>query len=142
MALRVLPKLLYGNGHPYGLPFSGSGYEDGVAKITREDLVKFHQTWFKPGNATMVVVGDTTMSEIKPKLEALFKDWQKGSVPAKKVASISGKSGTTIYLVDKPGAVQSLILAGQLVAPTSNPMKSPSRRWSRCWAARSSLAST
>jgi len=121
MALRVFPKLLYGPGHPYGLPFSGSGYEDGVAKITRDDLVKFHQTWFKPGNATMVIVGDTTMAEIKPKLEALFANWSKGSVPSKKLVNVGGKDKTTIYILDKPGAAQSVILAGQLVAPTANP---------------------
>jgi zinc protease len=121
MALRVFPKLLYGTAHPYGLPFSGSGYEDGVAKLTRQDLVKFHQTWFKPDAATMIVVGNTTMAEIKPKLEASFKEWKKGSVPAKKVSSVAGKSGTTVYILDKPGAVQSVIIAGQLVPPTSNP---------------------
>src|SRR4029450_4761364 len=96
MALRVFPKLLYGPGHPYGLPFSGSGYEDGVAKLTRDDLVKFHSTWFKPNNATMVVVGNTTMSEIKPKLEALFKDWKQGSVPSKKLSTVSNRNATTI----------------------------------------------
>jgi len=125
MALRVFPKLLYGTGHPYGLPFSGSGYEDGVAKISRDDLVKFHQTWFKPGNATMVIVGDTTMAEIKPKLEALFKDWSKGAVPSKKLATVGGKDKTTIYILDKPGAAQSVILAGELVPPTANPDEIP-----------------
>jgi len=125
MALRVFPKLLYGAGHPYGLPFSGSGYEDGVAKITRDELVKFHQAWFKPDNATVVIVGDTTMAEIKPKLEALFKAWKKGSVPTKKLASVGGKSSTTVYILDKPGAAQSMIIAGQLVAPTANPDEIP-----------------
>jgi zinc protease len=125
MALRVFPKLLYGAGHPYGLPFSGSGYEDGVAKITRDDLVKFHETWFKPNNATMVIVGDTTMAEIKPKLEALFKGWTKGTAPTKKLATVGGKDKTTIYILDKPGAAQSVILAGQLVAPTANPDEIP-----------------
>ena len=122
MALRVFPKLLYGQGHAYGLPFSGSGYEDGVAKITRDDLVKFHETWFKPDNATMIIVGNTTLAEIKPKLEALFKDWKKGAAaPAKKLAPVAGKSATTIYILDKPQAAQSVILAGQLIPPTSNP---------------------
>jgi zinc protease len=121
MALRVFPKLLYGQGHPYGLPFSGSGFEDGVAKLTREDLVKFHGAWFKPNNATMVVVGNTTMDEIKPKLEALFKDWKSGTAPSKKLSTIAGKGNTTIYILDKPGAAQSVILAGQLVPPVANP---------------------
>ena len=39
--------------------FTGSGTEESVAKLTREDLVKFHQTWFRPNNGTLVVVGDT-----------------------------------------------------------------------------------
>ena len=121
MALRVFPKLLYGSSHPYGLPFSGSGYEDGVAKLTRDELVKFHATWFKPDNATMIVVGNTTLAEIKPKLEALFKDWKKGSPPAKKLSAVAGKNTTTIYILDKPGAAQSVILAGQLVPPIANP---------------------
>jgi len=68
-----------------------------------------------------VIVGDTTMAEIKPKLESLFKSWEKGSVPSKKLSNVAGQSKTTIYILDKPGAAQSVILGGQLVAPTSNP---------------------
>jgi predicted Zn-dependent peptidase len=73
----------------------------------------------------MVIVGDTTMAEIKPKLEALFKDWKKGTTPTKKLSTIGGKDKTTIYILDKPGAAQSVILAGQLVAPTANPDEIP-----------------
>ena len=60
MALRVVPTLLYGKGHPYAVPFTGTGTEASVSKMTREDLAKFHETWFKPNNATLLVVGDTT----------------------------------------------------------------------------------
>jgi len=66
MALRVVPHLLYGQGHPYSLPFTGSGTEASVSKMTRADLVKFHDTWFKPNNATLLVVGDTTLAEVNP----------------------------------------------------------------------------
>src|ERR1039457_5200042 len=59
MGLRVLPGLLYGKGHSYGNSLTGSGTEESVAKLTREDLIKFHQTWFRPNNGTLVVVGDT-----------------------------------------------------------------------------------
>jgi len=125
MAIRVFPKLLYGAGHPYSIPFSGSGYEDTVAKLTRDDLVKFHQTWFKPNRATLVVTGDTTLQEIQPKIEALFKDWKSGNVPEKKLASVPGKTATKVYIVDRPGSIQSVILAGQVIAPTSNPDEIP-----------------
>ncbi|HKO96503.1 MAG TPA: pitrilysin family protein [Pyrinomonadaceae bacterium] len=121
MGLRVFPKLLYGADHAYGNPYSGSGTEESVAKLTRADLLKFHETWFKPNNATLVVVGDTTLQEIQPKLEALFAGWKSGQVPAKNISTIPAKPKPVVYLVDKPGAIQSVILAGVLAPPKSNP---------------------
>jgi zinc protease len=44
MALRVLPYLFYGEGHAYATPFTGSGTEESVARMSRDDLTKFHQT--------------------------------------------------------------------------------------------------
>ena len=67
--MRVFPALIYGKKHAYGIPFSGSGFESSVQKITRDDLVNFHSTWFKPNNATLIVVGDISLNEIKDKLE-------------------------------------------------------------------------
>jgi zinc protease len=121
MGLRVFPKLLYGAGHAYGNPYTGSGTEESVAKLTRADLVKFHSTWFKPNNATLVIVGDTTLAEIQPKLEALFAGWKPGQVPEKNIATVPAPPKQTVYLVDKPGAIQSVILAGVLAPPKSNP---------------------
>src|SRR5687768_17685574 len=53
MALRAAPKLLYGEGHAYSNPLSGTGYIETVTKITREDVVKFYESWFKPNNSTL-----------------------------------------------------------------------------------------
>ena len=121
MALRVFPKLIYGEDHAYGLPFTGSGYEETVAQITRDDLVKFHRTWFKPNNATLVVVGATTLAEIQPKLEKMFADWKPGEVPKKNIAEVSHRDQPVVYLIDKPGAVQSIIFTGHVAPPTANP---------------------
>jgi zinc protease len=119
MALRVLPRLLYGEGHAYALPMTGSGTEQSVAAIRRDDLVKYHATWFKPNNATLIVVGDTTLAEIKPKLEALFARWQRGDVPVKKLADVGLPDRPRIYLIDRPGSEQSMIIAGELI-PAKN----------------------
>ena len=62
IALRVFAGLLYGPGHAYGNPLTGSGTEESVSKMKRGDLVKVHQTWFKPNTATLIVVGDTRSS--------------------------------------------------------------------------------
>jgi len=120
MALRVLPKLVYGPDHAYGNPFSGSGYEASVSKLTRDELVKFHRTWFKPNHATLVVVGDTTMAELEPKLEKLFRGWEGGQVPQKNIGVVALKK-SAVFILDKPDAPQSYILAGHAAPSSADP---------------------
>ncbi len=115
MALRVLPRLLYGETHAYALPMTGSGTEEAVSALTRADLAAYHDAWFKPNNATMIVVGDTTLAEIRPKLEALFASWRRGDVPAKTLADVALAGEPRVYLVDRPGSEQSVIMAGHLI---------------------------
>ncbi|HZW38386.1 MAG TPA: pitrilysin family protein [Ignavibacteriaceae bacterium] len=117
MALRVFPMFLFGKDHAYGNPLSGTGFENTVTKIKRDDLVEFHKTWFKPNNATLIVVGDVTMDEIKPKLEKLFKDWEKGSVPKKNISTVELQKKPVIYLVDKPQSQSSVVFAGHIAPP-------------------------
>jgi len=123
LALRVLPALLYGPEHPYGNPLTGSGTKESVAKLTREDLVKFQETWLRPNNSTLIVVGDTTLKEVTPKLEKLFAGWKSGSVPAKNVKTVPVATKSTVYLIDKPGALQSVIIAGVVAPPRGNPQE-------------------
>jgi zinc protease len=121
MALRVVPQLLYGKGHPYSLPFTGSGTEASVSKLKREDLAKWHETWFKPNNATLLIVGDTTLDAIKPKLEKLFAGWKPGDVPKKNVAQVPQPEKNSVYLIDRPGSGQSIIFGAQLAPPRNDP---------------------
>jgi zinc protease len=123
LALRIFPALIYGRTHAYSNPWTGSGTEESTAKITREDLVRFHQAWFKPNHATLVVVGATSMVEIQPKLERLFAGWKPGEVPAKNIATVSGQPRPVVYLVDRPGSLQSLVIAGHVAPPKANPQE-------------------
>jgi len=120
MALRILPRLLYGDGHAYSIAMTGSGTEESVAAITRDDLAKFHSTWFKPNNATLIVVGDTTLAEVRPKLDALFARWQRGDAPGKALPSAALPAKARVFLIDRPGAEQTTIIAGELV-PAKKP---------------------
>jgi zinc protease len=117
IALRVIPLLIYGPGHAYGTPLTGSGTEESAAAMTREQLRRFHQTWFKPNNATMIVVGDITMAELVPKLERAFASWTPGAVPTKAIANVTPKPSNEVYILDRPGAEQTLIISGQLAPP-------------------------
>jgi zinc protease len=121
MALRVVPALIYGKDHPYAVPFTGTGTEASVKKMTREDLGKFHETWFRPNNATLLVVGDTTLAEIKPKLETLLAAWKRGDVPKRTVPQVGQPEKDVVYLIDRPGSGQSVIFGAQLAPPQNDP---------------------
>jgi zinc protease len=121
IAMRVLPEMLYGPGHAYALPLTGSGTEAAVERMTRADLQRYHQTWFRPNNATLLVVGDTTLAEIKPQLEKAFGGWQAGAVPKKNLATVAQPAKTVVYLIDRPGALQSDIVGAQLAPPRNSP---------------------
>lgn len=121
-AMRVLPPLLYGEGHAYAMPFSGSGTEESIASLTREDLLAFHRDWVRPQGATLIVVGDTTLKEIVPVLERHLGDWSgAGAAPARpQIGEVARPSRPRIYLIDQPGAVQANIFAGQVVPSTKD----------------------
>jgi zinc protease len=121
MALRVFPQLLYGTNHAYGNPLTGSGTEASVSAMTRDDLVRFHRTWFKPNHATLVIVGDVSMAEIQPKLTRLFSSWRSGDVPQKNVSTVADQPRSLVYILDRPGAEQSIIFAADLAPPKANP---------------------
>lgn len=117
MVLRVFPKFLYGEGHAYSQPFTGSGYEESVSKITRDDILKFYATWIKPNNATLVVVGDIEMKDLVSKVEKHFSSWKSGEIPKKNLTAVSSKSTNKLYLIDRPESEQSIIMAGYLIEP-------------------------
>jgi predicted Zn-dependent peptidase len=117
MALRVFPKMLYGEGHPYSNPYYGSGYDATVQSITPEDVQKFYDTWIKPNNATLIIVGDIQLTDLTAKIENKFAGWKKGDVPKNDVPQVKNGPGKKIYLIDKPEASQSVIFAGYLTAP-------------------------
>jgi predicted Zn-dependent peptidase len=121
LASRLLPPLIYGAGHPYAIPFSGSGTEASIGSLTRDDLVAFHRDWLRPDNATLIVVGDTTAAEVLPVLEKHFGDWRApaGAKPSKALPAATAAAAPRVYLVDKPGAVQSNILLGLAAPPSS-----------------------
>ena len=121
MALRVLPGLLYGEGHAYATPLTGSGFKSTVETLGREEAVKWHSTWFRPGSATLLVVGDATSADILPRLEKAFGEWVGGKAPEKNVGPVAAKAAGGVYVLDRPGALQSVIFAGHVVPPRANP---------------------
>jgi predicted Zn-dependent peptidase len=114
MVLRSMNKYFYGEGHPYSNPYTGSGYENTVAEITKTDIEGFYQTWIKPNNATLIVTGDIDMNTLKNKLESSFGKWKKGDIPTISFKEGKTNSKNTLYLIDRPESQQSVIIAGHL----------------------------
>ena len=120
--LRLLPGLIYGSDHSYSAPMTGSGSIESVTSLTRKDVAGFHRKWYRPDNATLVAVGDVPLEILRPMLEDRFGNWSgEGSLPALELADVPMPEQRAVYLVDKPGALQSVILAGLPAPPTNNP---------------------
>jgi predicted Zn-dependent peptidase len=120
LALRTLPPLLYGAGHAYAIPFTGSGTEASIRALTPEDLHAYVRDWLRPDNATILVAGDTRLDTIVAALDQVFGDWKAPATPRpeKNIAHVTPPAKPRVFLMDRPGALQSMILAG-VVAPST-----------------------
>ncbi|QMW23017.1 M16 family metallopeptidase [Sandaracinobacteroides saxicola] len=120
LAINALPPLMYGAAHPYGLSFNGQGTVAGVGALTRADVLVRHDAALRPEGATLIVVGDTTMAGVKPLLESAFGDWRGrgGDLPPPAGAVTAAGVSPRILLIDRPGAPQSVVMAGRAMAAT------------------------
>jgi len=115
----VYNRLLYGKDHPYGKSVTLD--ENSVKTVTRAEIERFYSTFYRPNNAALIVVGDTDANTIIPKLEAAFGDWKPADVPAISVPGGSSQNNSGIFIVDKPGAAQSVVSIGQVGVSRDNP---------------------
>ncbi len=106
-------RLLYG-GHPYGL--QSGGVEASLRSFTAQDFKDFHARYFLGNHASLIVVGDIAANAIMPKLESAFGKWNAGKAPSITWPEVKQVAERQIYLVDKPGAAQSVIRIGRIGA--------------------------
>ncbi|MFY9620188.1 MAG: pitrilysin family protein [Pyrinomonadaceae bacterium] len=111
--------LLYGKDHPYGRPLAGD--EESLKALTRDDLQKFYDSYYRPNNSVLVVAGEADAKVLMPKLEKAFANWKAGSVTATTVPPPPRFEQPGIYIVDRPGAAQSVVTIGQIGVDRSNP---------------------
>ena len=113
----VFDRLVYGF-HPYGKPDSGTPAS--IAAITRDDLVKFHKAWFSANNAILAIVGDVTADEAFAGAERAFASWERGA--QLDIKPVDPPPPTRrVVIVDRPGAVQTEIRAGNIGLPRKHP---------------------
>lgn len=113
IADRAYATVLFGDEHPYGRPLIGS--ERTIRRITRRDVRRFYDSYFRPNNASLLVVGDVTADEVQRRAEAIFGGWARKDVPVTPAAKArTATAKTTIHLIDKPGAAQSSVRIGSI----------------------------
>jgi len=113
----VFPRLLYGQEHPYGRPDLGTPKT--VQGLARDDVAAFHERLFVPNNASLIVVGDVTPDAAVAMLESALEGWKPGEVVEQALPEPPSSRPVTVYLVDKPGAAQSVLAVGQVGVPRS-----------------------
>jgi predicted Zn-dependent peptidase len=112
----VYNKVLYGD-HPYGR----DNNEASIKAITRDDIVKFYDSTYRPNNGVLIVVGDFDKAALKGKLESAFAGWKSGTVANRELPSPKPFDKTGIYIVDRPNSAQSVVSIGQIGIDRSNP---------------------
>lgn len=122
LAQRLLLRLLQTGLEGGGAPTRASTIQRPLSAVGIEDLAAFHRRWYTPNNVALVVVGATTMEALRPKLERAFGDWQPGpglSAPSGPVQPVE-RSSPVVYLVDTPGATQTVVAVGVMVPPRTD----------------------
>ena len=111
LAQEQFNRAIYGANHPAAIVAAPA---ESLKKLSTKDVAEFHAKYYRPNNAILAIVGDVTMAEIMPKLEKAFGDWAKGDVPATTIPPAPSQGESRIYLIDRPGSVQTVLQLGTL----------------------------
>ncbi|MGH9908596.1 MAG: M16 family metallopeptidase, partial [Pyrinomonadaceae bacterium] len=117
LAQERFARAIYGE-HPAGFI---SAPVDSLQRATAADLKQFHSRHYLPNNAILAVVGQITLKDILSKIEREFGDWKRGDAPKTKISALPAQSQTKIYLIDRPGSVQTAIQLGNLGITRTDP---------------------
>ncbi len=116
IANKEMMRLYYGNGHPLAIDPTPQDIES----LTRDDMVAFHNAYYKAENCNIVLAGHITDKEIDT-IERVVGDWKPLGAPAQVIEPEATPSGDTFRIVHKAGAVQSAITMTIRAIPRRHP---------------------
>ncbi len=115
IGLRVAPMLAFGRDHPYGTP--ENGLPETIEKLTREDFVRFHAAYWKPGSSALIFAGDISLAEALALAKEAFGTWPAGARPPASIPKPRPIGPGKVYLIDRQDAAQTMIVQ-MLAAPS------------------------
>lgn len=108
LAQRLCPGLVFGEHHPYGRPVQG--YASSVSEMSRYEIARAYEENWRPDQSALVFVGDITRDQAMKLSDQRFGSWSGDVRPAKEVPEPSpDRKSNRIYLVDRPGASQTVV---------------------------------
>jgi len=119
MANVAFAAIVFGFAHPYGRPTNGT--EASTAALSRDRVMDFYRSYYRPNGARLLVVGDVTLEEARRLVATRWGDWARVDAPSVAQAPPPAAAERTIYLVDKPGAAQSVFRIGQVGVSRATP---------------------
>lgn len=107
IAQRRFDAIVYGD-HPYGVRST----PETVQAITRDDLVRFRDEVLHPGQGLLMVAGQVERREVEELIRRHLADWEPADTPELTLPAVPQRDETRIYLVHRPGSVQSVMGVG------------------------------
>ena len=115
---RYFNTYLYGK-HAYARPVGGD--EVSLAKLTRDDIQKFYETNYVPGNVIIAAAGDFNTAEMRSLIEQHFNAWPAKPAVPMKLDDPTPVRGKRLLLVDKPDSTQTYFYIGNVGVTRTNP---------------------
>jgi zinc protease len=117
LAFQQLRASIY-QSHPYARPLLG--VTDDVMNITRQELVEFHQLYFRPDLVTISIAGNVNLAVVEQLIDEIFIDWFLPASPAPAI---------TVHLIAAPAqrqtlakdTKQSIVMLGHLSVAATDP---------------------
>jgi len=113
LAQEQLDKALFG-GHPYGFSVPDPA---AIKNVTRDSLKTFAATYYVPNNTVLVIVGDFDTATMRSEVSKAFGSWKRVPLPLAPKLVLPVRDKRQIYVIDRPGSVQSTILIGAPAPP-------------------------
>ncbi len=110
IARREFSKVAYGD-HP----MAWEPTEETVTAITRDDLMAYHETYFRPNNTLIGITGDVTKDEIVAAIDEAFAGWEAAPVTVEPEPELEVSYAPSVHYVEKD-TNQGVIMIGHLGA--------------------------